>query len=135
MRTGTPVGNQTLPSAPRSEPENQFLRCVARIRAAETAGDDPTPYMAQARQWLDIVKLTNPKQAATLALELQGTASPKTLKGLDMPAPWDWHLSLVRLAWICIPFAVLFMVAGPTLAAQIFAGIGLVWLLLFIFLK
>jgi hypothetical protein len=91
--------------------------------------------VAQARQWLAIVKLASPNEAATLEMELQGSASPGTLKHIDMPAPWDTHLFFLRLAWIGVPFAFLFMVAGPSIVVQIFAGIGLVWLLLFIFLK
>ena len=127
--------NPSLSSAPRSEPVNQFLRCVARLRAAEKAGEDPAPYIAQARQWLAIVKLSSPNEAASLELELQGTASPDTLKSMDLLAPWDWHLFLLRLAWIGVPFTFLFMVAGPSTVVQVFSGIALVWLLLFIFLK
>jgi hypothetical protein len=129
------LSNQTLPSPQRSEPVNQFLRCVGKIRAAENAGEDPAPYVAQARQWLAIVKLANPNEAASLELELQGSASRSALKSLDVPAPWDRHLFLLRLAWIGVPFAVLFMVAGPSTVVQVFSGIALVWLLLFIFLK
>ena len=129
------MGNQTLPSPHRSEPVNQFLRCVGRIRAAEQAGEDPAPYVAQARQWLAIVKLANPNEAATLELELQGSASRSALLSMDIPATWDWHLFFLRLAWIVVPFAFLFMVAGPSTVVQVFSGIALVWLLLFIFLK
>jgi len=34
-----------------------------------------------------------------------------------------------------VPFAFLFMVAGPSMVVQVFSGIAMVWLLLFIFLK
>ena len=129
------MSKQTLPSPQRSEPANQFLRCVRKIRAAENAGDDAAPYVAQARQWLAIVRLINPQEAATLELELNRSAGRRPNMEMGRPIPWDWHLFFLRAAWIAIPFAVLFMVAGPSLVAQIFAGVALVWLLLYIFLK
>jgi hypothetical protein len=129
------LSNQTLPSPQHSEAANQFLRCVGRIRVAEKSGDDPAPYVAQARQWLAVVRLANPKEAATLEQELnRPTGSGRSME-IEQPIAWDWHLFLLRLAWIGVPFTILFMVAGPSIVVQVFAGIALVWLLLFIFLK
>jgi hypothetical protein len=125
-------------AAPRTEPMNQFLRCVEKMRAAEQSGEDPAPYRAQARQWLDIVKLTNPAEAESLELEL----SPRAGRGAtldaaeaeDRQAAQDRRLFFVRLAWLGVPFACLFMIAGGNVLVQYLSGLCLAGLLAFIFL-
>jgi hypothetical protein len=134
------VRNQTLPAASRSDASHseavaQFYRCLDRLRAAEKAGDDPASHLAQARQWLGIVRLTSPQEAALLEQELSTGPRPLPAQVAARPIAWDWHLFGLRLAWIGIPFAVVLIILGPSLIVQIFAGVALAWLLLFIFLK
>ena len=128
-------------AAPRTEPMNQFLRCVEKMRAAEQSGEDPAPYRAQARQWLDIVKQTHPQEAQVLERELSQPAGPsataetnEAAKAEAKQAAQDRHLFLVRLAWLGVPFAGLFMIAGGNVLLQYLSGLCLAGLLAFIFL-
>jgi len=126
----------TTASAPqRTEPMNQFLRCVEKMRAAEKSGDNPAPYLAQARQWLAIVKLANPAEAETLERELAAPALPAPAQAIDQEAQRDRRLTFVRLAWLGVPFACLFMIVGGDILIQFVAGLCLVGLLAFIFVN
>ncbi len=102
---------------------------------AEKSGLNPAPYVGQARQWLAIVNLTSPKEAATLELELNrmvGRISGQEKGGQISPTS---RLFLLRIAWLGVPFACLFMLAGPNIVVQVSAGICLAGLLVLIFLK
>lgn len=129
------MGNQTLPSPQRSEAVNQFLRCLGKIQVAEKSGQNLAPYIAQARQWLAIVKLTSPKEAETLELELNRTAGHISAQEKDDQTSRTSRLFLLRIAWLGVPFACLFMLAGPNIVVQVSAGICLAGLLVLIFLK
>ncbi len=129
------MGKPTLSSPPQSEPVSQFLRSVEKIQLAQKSHQNPAPYIANARQWLDIVRLASPKQAETLEKELKQVVGHVPAEPKDKLASPDRDFVLLRLAWLGVPFALLFTIAGPDIGVKIIAGICLVGLLAFIFLK
>jgi hypothetical protein len=129
------MGKPTLSSPPQSESVSQFLRSVEKIQLAQQSRQDPAPYIANARQWLAIVKLANPHEAETLERELKRVVGHTPAEATDKPSSPDRDFLLLRLAWLAVPFALLFTIAGPDVGVKAIAGICLVGLLAFIFLK
>jgi hypothetical protein len=113
---------------------------VEKIQLARKTGENPAPYVANARQWLAIVKLANPREAETLEQELKrATGALPALPAEPAPQLEDPKTEraflLLRLAWLGVPVAMLFAIAGPDLGVKLIAGACLVGLLAFIFLK
>ncbi len=105
-----------------------------RLQLAAKAGQNPAPYVAQARQWLAIVKMTNPTEAQRLETELNRLVGSAPARTAAQPPAWDPRFVMVRLAWVGVPFAILFMIAGGNSVIQVLAGVCLVCLLALIFL-
>ena len=108
---------------------------MEKIQQAQKSRRNPAPYVANARQWLAIVKQVSPQEAKNLERELQRVAGPLPAEKTDKPTTSDSDFFLLRLAWVGVPFALLFAIAGPDIGVKVIAGVCLVGLLAFIFLK